>query len=124
MTKNILVTGATGQQGRALINAVRPNSDANPDFHIFALTRKGASPSAKTLALEKHVTIVEGDLDSVDSMRNLFEDAKAKGGIWGVFCVLAFPGLGANADAEERQGKVCFSLFIFGPVQLTSAIRH
>lgn len=27
-------------------------------------------------------------------------------GIWGVFAVLAFPGLGASADGEERQGKM------------------
>jgi hypothetical protein len=38
-------------------------------------------------------------------MRKVYEDAKGSGGIWGVFCVLAFPGLGANADGEERQGK-------------------
>jgi hypothetical protein len=54
----------------------------------------------------KHVTVVQGDLDSPESIRRIFEDQKDKGGIWGVFSVLAFPGLGANADGEERQGKV------------------
>jgi hypothetical protein len=40
-------------------------------------------------------------------MRKIFEDAKREhGGVWRVFYVLAFPGLGANADGEEKQGKV------------------
>jgi hypothetical protein len=50
--------------------------------------------------------VVEGNLDSAESMRKVYEDAKTSGGIWGVFCFLAYPGLGANADGEERQGKV------------------
>lgn len=104
--KNILVTGATGRQGRALIDALRPAVDEIPAFHIFALTRSKSSSNAKRLASEKYVTIVEGDLNTADSMRNIFLECKAMGGIWGVFCVLAFPGLGANADGEEKQGTV------------------
>lgn len=50
--------------------------------------------------------MVEGDLDDEDSMVRIFEIAKEEGGIWGVFVALAFPGLGANADGEERQGIV------------------
>jgi nucleoside-diphosphate-sugar epimerase len=109
--KLILVTGATGKQGSALISALRPgtsNTDVEAiSLHVLALTRKFNSDSAKKLSLEKHVTVVEGDLDDAASLRKVFEGAKDKGGIWGVFCVLAFPGLGANADGEEQQGKVC-----------------
>jgi hypothetical protein len=70
----------------------------------LALTRNATSPNAKRLLSESHVTLVEGELDSPASIRNIFEHAKSTGG---VFCVLAFPGLGANPDhGEEKQGKV------------------
>lgn len=46
----------------------------------------------------------------MDSVRSVFEDAKGDGGagdgIWGVFAVLVYPGLGKVADGEEAQGKV------------------
>ena len=104
MSRTILVTGATGHQGRAFISAI--NSVENTDFRILALTRNPTAAPAQELALEKNVTIVQGNLDSPDSVRTVFEKAKEDGGIWGVFCVLAFPGLGVNSDGEERQGKV------------------
>jgi NAD(P)-dependent dehydrogenase (short-subunit alcohol dehydrogenase family) len=106
--KNVLVTGATGRQGRALIRALRLTSNGTEPLHfrILALTRTPASAIAKDLCSENHVTIVEGDLSDSESIRKIFEDAKASGGIWGVFCVLAFPGLGVNADGEEQQGRV------------------
>lgn len=122
-----MVTGATGQQGKALIQALRPNDNSTPTFHVLALTRKATSPSAKDLGLEKHVTVVEGDLDSPESIRKIFEAAKDNGGVWGVFCVLAYPGLGANADGEERQGKVRvrFALHIISDGQKpTDTCRH
>ena len=118
-SKCVLVTGATGRQGRSLIASLLSTppleSGANtapgePTFHILALTRKSTSPAAKQLSLEKNVTVVEGNLDSADSIRKIFEGAKTHGGVWGVFCVLAFPGLGANADGEENQGKVRVSV--------------
>ncbi|KAF9066745.1 hypothetical protein BDP27DRAFT_1329981 [Rhodocollybia butyracea] len=127
--KLILVTGATGRQGRALINTLGltapSHADSEPDFHILALTRKTSSPAAISLASYSHVSVIEGNLDSATSLRKIFEDAKSQGGIWGVFCVLAFPGLGANADHEESQGKVLADLalefsvsaFIFSSVE-------
>jgi uncharacterized protein YbjT (DUF2867 family) len=113
MTRLILVAGATGKQGKALIDALHPqaissNTSEQPltPFHVLALTRKPRSPAAEQLALAEHVTVVEGNLDDPPSIRKVFEDAKTRGGVWGVFCVLAFPGLGANADGEEKQGRV------------------
>lgn len=106
MSKLILVAGATGKQGRALIEALQPSPDSDDmPFRVLALTRSASSPSAQHLLQERHVQVVEGDLDSPQSIRKVYEDAKGFGGVWGVFCVLAFPGLGANADGEERQGK-------------------
>lgn len=107
-TKTILVLGATGKQGGSLVDALRP-SDASGDtteFQLLALTRSPTSPAARRLASEPHVKVVEGNLDSPGSIRKVFDDAGGKGSIWGVFVVLAFPGLGANADGEERQGIV------------------
>ncbi|KIJ66338.1 hypothetical protein HYDPIDRAFT_109338 [Hydnomerulius pinastri MD-312] len=118
MPKTILIVGATGKQGKALVNALCPlDQDASKDqpaeshpFRILALTRNASSPTGQLLAKEKHVEVVEGDLDSPESIRKIFEAAKDTGGIWGVFCVLAYPGLGANADGEERQGKMMADL--------------
>jgi hypothetical protein len=54
-----------------------------------------------------NITLVEGDLNSPASIRKIFENAKdnENGGIWGVYVVLQCPGLGANADGEEAQGR-------------------
>jgi uncharacterized protein YbjT (DUF2867 family) len=117
MRRNVLVTGATGKQGQAVIRALlnpapTPNkelyqSEESHQYHVFALTRKASSPSAQHLAeLGESITVVEGDLDHPDSVVKAFEDARHEGGIWGVFAVLSFPGLGAEGDGEERQGKV------------------
>ncbi|KAJ7208085.1 hypothetical protein B0H12DRAFT_1205998 [Mycena haematopus] len=99
MAKLILVAGATGKQGRALIHALHlgdRESNIEPEFHILALTRTASSPAASALAT----------WNPPDDLRKIFEDAKKeRGGIWGVFCALAFPGLGASADSEEKQGK-------------------
>ncbi|KAJ6553042.1 hypothetical protein B0H19DRAFT_1211011 [Mycena capillaripes] len=109
--KLLLVTGATGKQGRALIHALNlgdTESNAEPEFHVWALTRTISSPAANALAAHntQHVTVVQGNLDSPEAIRKIFEDAKREhGGVWGVFCVLAFPGLGADTTGEEKQGK-------------------
>jgi NAD(P)-dependent dehydrogenase (short-subunit alcohol dehydrogenase family) len=110
--RNIFVAGATGKQGQALIRALLHPTEPSPeqDWHIIALTRKASSPAAKGLAEANpsNLTVVEGDLENRDSIVKIFEDVKKEDGIWGVFCVLAFPGMGVEASGEERQGKVCF----------------
>ncbi|KAL0572675.1 hypothetical protein V5O48_009285 [Marasmius crinis-equi] len=113
--RTILVTGATGRQGKAVVEElVASNLEGRSHpFKILALTRNNKQPLARKLAKDypDHVIVVEGDLDDVESIRRVFETEKEKGkgaegsGIWGVFCVLAFPGLGVKADTEEKQGK-------------------
>ncbi|KIP04115.1 hypothetical protein PHLGIDRAFT_76496 [Phlebiopsis gigantea 11061_1 CR5-6] len=124
-TKTILVLGATGKQGASLVAALRP-ADANAhEFQLLALTRSPTSPAARRLASQPHVKVVEGNLDAPASLRKVFDDAGGRGSIWGVFVVLAFPGLGANADGEERQGILVADLaleygvsaFIFSSVE-------
>ena len=103
--RSILVVGATGKQGTAFISSVRQSQSSN-HLHIVALTRSPSAPTAKALVSDQ-VQVVQGDLDNPDSIRQVFQGANEHGGIWGVFLVLAFPGLGADASGEEKQGIVC-----------------
>jgi len=124
--RNILVTGATGHQGRALIRAIQIDAASEAeDFHILALTRTASAPAAQRLTAKPSVTPVEGNLNAPEGIRKIFVDAKQDGGVWGVFCVLAFPGLGVNADLEEKQGKMLadvaleygVSMFVFSSAE-------
>ena len=106
MRRNVLVTGATGQQGAAFIRALN-GRPAGEEYFIYAVTRDDASPAAQEIAeIGENVLPVKGDLDAPESISTIFEDAKPQGGIFGVFVVLAFPGLGADASGEEAQGIV------------------
>jgi hypothetical protein len=86
------------KQGAIPVRRVSPISRVRSDEESFITQRLAG--------LGESITVVEGDLDHPDSVVKAFEDARHEGGIWGVFAVLAFPGLGAEGDGEERQGKV------------------
>lgn len=118
--RTVLVVGATGKQGRSTVKfLLGPDRPASPGikFKVLALTRDTSSESARQL-LERnkqHVdnfTLVQGDLDKPDSIRNIFQDAASSDncGIWGVFVALAYPGLGESAKGEIQQAKVRFSV--------------
>lgn len=112
--KTVLIVGATGRQGRAVVSALFLNTN----FRILALTRNPNSASSKALLVrrwtiepvEALLELVQGDLDKPDTIRKIFEAEGDKGAIAAVFVALAFPGLGANADGEQRQGIVSFAL--------------
>jgi nucleoside-diphosphate-sugar epimerase len=88
------------------------------DYHIYALTRDPTSQAARSLlsiGAELHppdyngenlVELAKGDLDDEKLMEKVFENVKP----WGVFTCLAYPGLGADASGEERQGKMLADL--------------
>ncbi|ESK87026.1 hypothetical protein Moror_11986 [Moniliophthora roreri MCA 2997] len=102
--KAVLISGATGRQGHAAIAHLSKNNH----FRILALTRNADSSSARELETDfPSIEIVEGDLNNPDSIRRIFDDEKEKEGtgIWGVFNVMAYPGLGVDATGEERAGK-------------------
>ncbi|RDL36181.1 Uncharacterized protein BP5553_06793 [Venustampulla echinocandica] len=88
--KKILITGATGKQGGAVIDALRSSSTP---FQILALTRNASSPKARTLASEPNVTVVEGDSTNPAP---IFEKHRP---IHGVFSVTAMKKPGD----EEKQ---------------------
>jgi uncharacterized protein YbjT (DUF2867 family) len=113
--RNVIVTGATGRQGRGFIHALLNSTDAAKQddsvYRIWAITRAPSSPSAASLSNteKKHaksLVVSKGDLNDGASIRQVFADAAADGGIYGVFVVLPYPGLGKKPDNEERQGKV------------------
>lgn len=84
MSRSILVVGATGKQGGAVINALLANKS---DFQLLAVTRNASSPGAARLASKSpRISIVEGDLSNTE---DLFAKARkaAQGSVWGAFSV-------------------------------------
>jgi uncharacterized protein YbjT (DUF2867 family) len=87
--KLILVTGATGHQGGAVLRHLRQRG-----FSVRALTRDPEKPNARTLA-GQGVEVVRGDLDDVASLVSALE------GVYGVFSV---QGRSEGEQAEVEQG--------------------
>lgn len=101
--KAILVTGATGRQGGATIDALLANA-ALEKHVILGLTRNLDSNAARSLT-DRGITMIKGDLDDAD---RVFQTAKQVLGniqsVWGVFAVQTAFGLGASDTSEKRQG--------------------
>ena len=62
MVKNLIVTGATGKQGGALISALLAAPSA-AQYVIYAVTRSPESAAAQRLASTNGVKVIKGDLD-------------------------------------------------------------
>ncbi|KAF5003096.1 hypothetical protein FDECE_10331 [Fusarium decemcellulare] len=103
MSRAFLITGATGKQGGAVIDALLAKQSSDV---LLAVTRDAQSPSAKRLAAKSpNVKLVEGDLDSLPA---LFDSAKKVAGtspLWGVYSVQVSFGKGVTLDGEVKQGK-------------------
>lgn len=122
-TKNLLITGATGKQGGAVIDAILADSQDASQFTIYGVTRDVQSASAKKL-VAKHpsVTLVAGDMNDCSA---IFVQAKVP--IWGVFSVQIPMGKGASVETEEKQGKDLVDAAIANGVShfvQTSVDRH
>ncbi len=91
--RTLLITGATGKQGGAVIDALLKSSQ---EFKILALTRNTSSSSAESLSSKPNVTVVEGDPANPGP---IFITHKP---IYGVFSVTA---LGTKAGQEEIQAQ-------------------
>jgi uncharacterized protein YbjT (DUF2867 family) len=89
--RTILITGVTGNQGRAVAQALHGSG-----FKLRGLTRTPEGPRAAAFARDG-VEIVKGDLDDEASLR------RALAGAWGVFSVQN--SLGIGVEKEEQQGK-------------------
>lgn len=88
MSRAVLVTGATGKQGGAVVKSLL---QAKADFTIIAVTRNPSSPAAQKLkALAPNISLVRGDLSDAEA---IFTNAKevANGPIWGVYSIQVRP---------------------------------
>lgn len=84
MAKTVLVTGATGKQGGAVINSLLA---AKVDLEILAVTRNATSSSAQKLAKKSsNIKLITGDLNNADE---IFKKAKeiSSSPVWGVYSV-------------------------------------
>jgi uncharacterized protein YbjT (DUF2867 family) len=87
----VLVTGATGNQGGAVIDHLLAHEAS---FDVRGLTRDASSDAAAALE-ERGVTVQEGDLEAPESFRAHVADADA------VFAVTNFWTAGYDAQVEQ-----------------------
>jgi uncharacterized protein YbjT (DUF2867 family) len=90
---SVLVVGSTGNQGGAVVDHLLASDQA---FDVRGLTRDATGDTAQALA-DRGVTMVEGDLDDPETLREPVGDADA------VFAVTNFWTVGY--DAQVEQGK-------------------
>jgi uncharacterized protein YbjT (DUF2867 family) len=89
--KTVLVTGATGRQGGAVVRHMLAKG-----WRLRALTRNTSSHSAQELA-RNGVEVVQGDLEDPSSVARTIQ------GVYGVYSVQDFWAVGAKR--EVQQGK-------------------
>ncbi len=104
----ILVTGATGQQGSAVIRHLQRHKQ----FEIYALTRNVHSPKAQTIVqtTQQNIRLVEGNLNDADSLIPILK------GIDGVFSVQNY--WEGGAATEKQQARNLLSAALKNKVQL------
>lgn len=122
-TQRILVVGATGNQGSAVVQHLLKNG-----WPVRALTRDATSDKAKNLT-SVGAEVVQGDLNDRASLDAVLQ------GVYGVFGVLNFglPGVGpegevrqgtALADAAKASGVQHFVFSSVGGAERHSGIPH
>lgn len=95
-SRRLIVTGATGKQGGALIEALLAHS--SQPFEIYAVTRNKNSAGAQRLASKPKVHVIQGNFSNPSS---IFKQVESP---WGLFSVTTPMGRG-GAKTEEAQGK-------------------
>ena len=117
----ILVTGATGRQGGAVVRHL-----LGCGAEVWALTRNPETPRARALAT-RGVLMVKGDMDDVESLR------RAMSGVHGTYSVQDFWTVGARhevqqgknvADAAAAAGIEHFVFSSVGGAERSSRIEH
>jgi len=119
--RTVLVTGATGRQGGAVIGHMFAKG-----WKLRALTRDPGSPAAQGLA-RRGVQVVKGDLEDAASL------GPAISGMYGVYSVQDFLAVGAKrevlqgknlADAAKKAGVEHFVYSSVGGAERNSGIDH
>ena len=117
----VLVTGATGRQGGAVIRHALPKG-----WKLRALTRNPASHAAQEL-VRQGVEVVEGDLEDPPSLDH------ASRGVYGIYSVQDFWSVGAKrevqqgknlADAAKKAGVQHFVYSSVGGAERNTGIPH
>jgi uncharacterized protein YbjT (DUF2867 family) len=117
----VLVTGATGRQGGAVVRHMLPKG-----WKLRALTRNTAAYAANELA-RQGVELVRGDLEDPPSLD------RACRGVYGVYSVQDFWSVGARrevqqgknlADAAKRAGAQHFVYSSVGGAERNTGITH
>lgn len=91
--RRLVVTGATGKQGGAVISALL--SRPSQPFEIYAVTRNKTSKSAQALASKPNVHVIEGTFQDPNA---IFSQVQSP---WGLFAMT----MPMNAKREEAEGK-------------------
>lgn len=121
MAKTILVTGATGKQGGAVIDALLSADPDGSTFTILALTRNASSPSATRLlskAPHGNLKLVQGNLDDVPAVFEAAKGAIPDGeAIWGVYSVQVSLGPRVSTEGETAQGTALIDAAVAHGVQ-------
>lgn len=119
--RTVLVTGATGRQGGAVIRHMLPKG-----WRLRALTRNPSNHAAQDLA-RRGVEVVGGDLEDPASV------AKAAVGVYGIYSVQDFWAVGAKrevrqgkniADAAKKAGVTHFVYSSVGGAERNTGIPH
>ena len=117
----VLVAGATGRQGGAVVRHMLPKS-----WRLRALTRNPKSYAARQLA-EKGVELAEGDMDDPASLD------RAARGVYGIYSVQDFWTMGARrevqqgknlADVAKKAGVEHFVYSSVGGAERNTGITH
>jgi uncharacterized protein YbjT (DUF2867 family) len=88
--QTILVAGATGQQGGAVVDHLL----ADGNWEVYGLTRDATTEAASDLE-SRGVTVVEGDMTDSERMHELVDGMDA------VFSVTTFFEVGADGEIEQ-----------------------
>ncbi|GAA6011649.1 hypothetical protein JCM10207_004195 [Rhodosporidiobolus poonsookiae] len=89
MSRTIAVIGATGNQGRGVVASLLSTTDVS----VRAITRDTTSDQAKALGTDARLSLVQADLDDVESLKKALE------GVQGVF------GMTTAGPTEVQQGR-------------------
>lgn len=92
-TRRLIVTGATGKQGGALISALL--AKPSQSFEIYAVTRNATSSSAQRLAAKPNVHIIQGNFSDPAAILAQVQQP------WGLFSVT----MPMDPVKEEKEGK-------------------